>query len=129
MKMLSVILTLGWFVVASSANAELPSKQADSDSNNAAHKEMERLTGLSEQQQFDRFVCQSWYYTSLSDKSNFAELNEQDREEIRKVVGDRAFFLHRFTPKQKGGSIYEIFVSKDGMTVYGTRTKPRKRQK
>lgn len=126
MKILTVILAVGCLSVALPANAGLPSKQAESNSIDTAHKEMVRLTGLSVQQQYDYFRCQLWFYESVSDESDFAQLTQEDKKELEKIVGERAFFLHRFTPKQKGGSIYEILVSENGATVYGTRTKPRK---
>lgn len=106
-----------------------PSKEAAADSIRTAHDAMVRISGLSERQQYDQFVCEFWFYESLSDKSNFGKLTDDDRKELRKIVGKQSFFLHRFTPKAEGGTVYEIFITEDGAKVLGSRLKGRKKEK
>jgi len=119
MRSLTSILVLTFAVIASAA----PSKQEESDSVALAHKKLERLVGLNERQQYDRYVCEFWFYESIADPSDFARLSEEAKKELKKLVGGRAFFLHRFTPKEKTGLLYEVLVSADGQTVIGTQKK------
>ena len=103
-KMKAVALLL---FVAGAAWA-LPSKQAEADSVDAAHRELERLTGLTTQKQYDQFVCEVWFYESVDDSANFAGLKDEEKKALRKLVGDRAFFLHRFTPKKTSSPLFEV---------------------
>ena len=107
---------------------EAQSKKAASDSIQVAHTEMKRLSGLDERAQYDRFVCEFWYYESITGRSNFAKLTDAERKELEKVVKDQAFFLHRFTSKEKRAVTYEIFVSEDGAAVIGSRSKAVEKQ-
>ncbi len=120
MRALTSILILVLFAVASAA----PSKQEESDSVALAHKELKRLVGLNERQQCDRYVCEFWFYESVADPTDFARLSKEEKNELKKFVGERAFFLHRFTPKEKTGLRYEVLVSADGQTVIGAQKRP-----
>lgn len=118
-KMKAVALLL---FVAGAAWA-LPSKQAEADSVDAAHRELERLTGLTTQKQYDQFVCEVWFYESVDDSANFAGLKDEEKKALRKLVGDRAFFLHRFTPKKTSSPLFEVVVGDDGRSILSSQEK------
>ena len=118
--MKAIILFL---VLVSVVNAG-PSKQAESDSLEVAHRELQRLTGLDEKAQYERLVCEFWFYESVDDPTNFARLNEDEKKALKKIVGGRPYFLHRYTPKKKGAEVFEVLIGEDGKTVLGVQKKP-----
>ncbi len=118
MKAITLFLSLA--LVAGAA----PSKQAESDSLEVAHRELKRMTGLDTKAQYERFECEFWFYGSVDDPTNFARLKEEEKKELKKIVGSRPFFLHRYTPKKKGSEVLEVFIGDDGKTVIGAQKKP-----
>ena len=66
MKAIALLL-----VIATAAYAA-PSKEAESDSLEVAHCELQRLTDLDTQKQYERYVGEFWFYESTSDTTNFA---------------------------------------------------------
>ena len=117
MKAIALVLFL--VLVASAA----PSKQAESDSLAVAQLEFQRMTSLNSKSQYERFVREFWFYESVDDSANFAQLNNDDKKNLKKLIGSRAFFLHRYTPK-KGTGVIEVYISDDGRTLLGTQKKP-----
>jgi len=106
------------------ANA-VPSKQAESDSVEIAHRELQRMTGLNTKEQYDRFSCEFWFYESFDDPTNFARLKEEEKNELKKLVGSRSFFLHRYTSKNRS-EVFEVIIGDDGKTVLGAQKRPNK---
>ena len=118
-KMKSITLFLSLALVANAA----PSKEAESDSLIVAHRELQRITGLDMKAQYDYFTCELWFYESIDDAANLGRLKDQEKEEMKRLVGNLPFFLHRYTSKTKRSEVFEVVIGNDGKTVISIKKK------
>jgi hypothetical protein len=97
--------------------ADRPSKEAESISTSTAHQEVEENSKLSRQGVYDAYRCEVFFYSNLIDADNFGELTEQEKKELKPILGRSSFFLHRFTSKTGKEEIREVFISEDGKII------------
>ena len=101
-----------------------PSKLRECAALSSAHREFERLTGISEQRLYADFSSESWFYGSVDDPANGGRLTADEKERARRIVGGKPFFLHRFSPVKFRSDPVEIVVSEDGRSILGCLKNP-----